>query len=82
LASINAFNTTHKYRKRGIAMIPTKFGIAFHTYFLNQAGALVHVYTDGSVLVSHGGIELGQGIHTKMMQVAARALNVPLDTVR
>jgi xanthine dehydrogenase/oxidase len=50
-------------------VIPTKFGIAFETLFLNQGGALVHVYTDGSVLLSHGGVEMGQGIHTKMIQV-------------
>jgi xanthine dehydrogenase/oxidase len=55
----------NKYRKRGIAIIPTKFGIAFSVRFLNQAGALVHVYTDGSVKISHGGTEMGQGLHTK-----------------
>jgi len=49
--------------------VPTKFGIAFTTTFLNQAGALVHIYIDGSVLISHSGIEMGQGLHTKMIQV-------------
>lgn len=50
-------------------MVPTKFGIAFETVFLNQAGALVHVYKDGSVLLTHGGVEMGQGIHVKAIQV-------------
>jgi len=49
--------------------VPTKFGIAFTATFLNQAGALVHIYTDGSVLISHGGVEMGQGLHIKMIQV-------------
>lgn len=57
-------------------MVPTKFGIAFTALFLNQAGALVHVYSDGSVLLSHGGTEMGQGLHTKMIQCAARALGI------
>lgn len=55
-------------------MIPTKFGIAFETLFLNQGGALVHIYTDGSVLLTHGGIEMGQGVHTKMIQVRNNSL--------
>lgn len=58
-------------------MVPVKFGIAFTALFLNQAGALVHIYTDGSVLLSHGGTEMGQGLHTKMIQCASRALGVP-----
>ena len=70
-----------RFRKRGIATTTTKFGISFTTKFLNQGGALVHVYTDGSVLVTHGGVEMGQGLHTKMCQVAAHALRVPLETV-
>lgn len=57
-------------------MVPTKFGIAFTALFLNQAGALIHIYSDGSVLLSHGGTEMGQGLHTKMIQVAARALDI------
>ena len=60
-----AFNKINKYRKRGITMMPTKFGLAFTARFLNQAGALVHVYTDGSVKIAHGGTEMGQGLHTK-----------------
>ncbi|KAJ8890764.1 hypothetical protein PR048_010273, partial [Dryococelus australis] len=53
---------------RGISMVPTMFGAAFSSEFMNQAGALVHVYEDGSVLLSHGGTEMGQGLHTKMIQ--------------
>lgn len=78
---VEAFNAKHSWRKRGIALIPTKFGINYTANFLNQAGALVHVYTDGSVLVAHGGTEMGQGLHTKMIQIAARALDVPTELV-
>ena len=56
-----------------------KFGISFNLTAFNQAGALVHVYKDGSVLINHGGTEMGQGLHTKMLQVAATALGVPLS---
>ncbi|OTA08800.1 xanthine dehydrogenase [Trichoderma parareesei] len=80
-AAVDRFNATHKWRKRGIALIPTKFGISFTALFLNQAGALVHIYHDGSILVAHGGTEMGQGLHTKMTQIAAQALQVPLDNV-
>lgn len=62
-------------------MVPTKFGIAFTLPFLNQGGALILVYTDGSVLLSHGGTEMGQGLHTKMLQVASRALEIPMDKI-
>lgn len=62
-------NRENRYKKKGLAIVPTKFGISFSIVFLNQAGALVHVYTDGSVLISHGGVEMGQGLHTKMIQV-------------
>ncbi|KAI8266070.1 Xanthine dehydrogenase [Colletotrichum sp. SAR11_239] len=78
---ITKFNDDNKWRKRGLALIPTKFGISFTALFLNQAGALVHIYHDGSVLVAHGGTEMGQGLHTKMTQIAAQALEVPLDNV-
>lgn len=67
-SDIEKFNKEKKWRKRGIACVPTAFGIAYEI-FLNQAGALVLIYTDGSVLVSHGGTEMGQGLHTKMIQV-------------
>ena len=79
--SIIAFNDAHKWKKRGLALIPTKFGISFTALFLNQAGALVHIYHDGSVLVAHGGTEMGQGLHTKMTMIAAEALKVPLANV-
>ncbi|XP_046388161.1 xanthine dehydrogenase [Ischnura elegans] len=74
---LNDFNRQHRWRKRGLSIIPTMFGIAFTAKFLNQTGALVMVYTDGSVLVTHGGIEMGQGLHTKMVQVASRVLGIP-----
>ncbi|CAG8554989.1 8697_t:CDS:10 [Dentiscutata erythropus] len=78
---IDKFNSEHKWRKRGLALIPTKFGISYTALHLNQAGALVHIYHDGSVLISHGGVEMGQGLHTKMLQIAAETLDVPLETV-
>eukprot|EP00804_Cyclotella_cryptica_P017080 CCRYP_003325-RB/>CCRYP_003325-RB protein AED:0.06 eAED:0.06 QI:85/1/1/1/0.87/0.77/9/930/1539 len=80
-AAIAAFNAKNKWTKRGIALIPTKFGIAFTAKYMNQGGALVHLYTDGTVLVSHGGTEMGQGLHTKVCQVAAQAFGIPLDDV-
>ncbi|WP_448072884.1 xanthine dehydrogenase molybdopterin binding subunit [Georgenia yuyongxinii] len=79
---IARFNATHPHLKRALAVTPVKFGISFNFTAFNQAGALVHVYKDGSVLVNHGGTEMGQGLHTKMRQVAATALGVPLDFVR
>lgn len=79
---VNEFNKSHRFVKRGLALTPVKFGISFTTSFLNQAGALVNVYTDGSVLVSHGGTEMGQGLHTKIRQIAALELGVSLDKVR
>lgn len=78
----NAFNSTSHIIKRGLALTPVKFGIAFNVNHLNQAGALVHVYVDGSVLVSHGGTEMGQGLTTKVMQIVAHELGVPLAQVR
>lgn len=63
------FCRKNRFRKKGLAIVPTKFGIAFTVLVLNQAGALVHIYTDGSVLLSHSGVEMGQGLHTKMIQV-------------
>ncbi|XVF19259.1 hypothetical protein REPUB_Repub11eG0094600 [Reevesia pubescens] len=78
---VNQFNLHNRWKKRGIAMIPTKFGISFTTKFMNQAGALVNVYTDGTVLVTHGGVEMGQGLHTKVAQVAASAFNISLSSV-
>ncbi len=81
-AGIAQFNAAHEDTKRALAMTPIKFGISFNFTAYNQAGALVHVYKDGSVLVNHGGTEMGQGLHTKMLQVAATALGVPLSVVR
>ncbi|KAJ9222172.1 hypothetical protein DTO169C6_5462 [Paecilomyces variotii] len=79
--AVEEYNRTHKWSKRGLAIVPTKFGISFTALFLNQAGALVHIYHDGSVLVAHGGTEMGQGLHTKMTMIAAEALQVPLEDV-
>ncbi|KAL4612205.1 hypothetical protein ACB092_08G181900 [Castanea dentata] len=78
---VNQFNVNNRWRKRGIAIVPNKFGISFTAKFMNQAGALVHVYTDGTVLVTHGGVEMGQGLHTKVAQIAASAFNIPLSSV-
>jgi xanthine dehydrogenase large subunit len=79
---IERFNAGSPHRKRGLAMTPVKFGISFNLTAFNQAGALVHVYKDGSVLINHGGTEMGQGLHTKMLQVAATTLGIPLSRVR
>ncbi|HET6966771.1 MAG TPA: xanthine dehydrogenase molybdopterin binding subunit, partial [Ornithinibacter sp.] len=81
-AEIAAWNAAQEHARRALAVTPVKFGISFNFTAFNQAGALVHVYKDGSVLVTHGGTEMGQGLHTKMLQVAATALGVPLATVR
>ena len=81
-AEIAAFNAEHAHVKRAIGVTPVKFGISFNLTAFNQGGALVHVYKDGSVLINHGGTEMGQGLHTKMIQVAATTLGVPLAKVR
>jgi xanthine dehydrogenase large subunit len=81
-AEVAAFNAGSPVLKRGLALTPVKFGISFNLKHLNQAGALVHVYTDGSILVNHGGTEMGQGLHTKVAQVVAHELGVPLARVR
>ena len=62
-------------------MMPTKFGLAFTARFMNQAGAMVHVYSDGSIRISHGGTEMGQGLHTKMIQIVSQAFNVPMSLI-
>ncbi|KAL4155217.1 hypothetical protein PRNP1_007330 [Phytophthora ramorum] len=80
-AEVGEFNKNNRWKKRGVAILPTKFGISFTSKFMNQGGALVHVYADGSVLVSHGGVEMGQGLHTKVIQVAARAFGIPHELV-
>ena len=79
---ISEFNTNSPILKRGIAFTPVKFGIAFTLTHLNQAGALVHVYLDGSVLVNHSATEMGQGVNTKVCQVVAEELGIPLNRVR
>ena len=78
---VDAFNKEHKWRKRGLSLLPTKFGISFGVKWFNQGSALVHIYKDGSVLVAHGGHEMGQGLYTKCCQIAAQELDVPFDTV-
>uniref|UniRef100_A0A3P8SP05 Xanthine dehydrogenase n=1 Tax=Amphiprion percula TaxID=161767 RepID=A0A3P8SP05_AMPPE len=80
-AAIDLYNRQNRWTKRGLAVVPTKFGISFTAVFLNQAGALVHIYTDGSVLLTHGGTEMGQGLHTKMVQVASRVLGIPCSKI-
>lgn len=80
--AIAEFNHSHTYKKRGLAITPVKFGISFNKVQYNQAGALLLVYTDGSIQLNHGGTEMGQGLHTKMLQVAARTLGVSLDRFR
>jgi len=79
---IRRFNSEQADTRRALAITPVKFGISFNLTAFNQAGALVHVYKDGSVLINHGGTEMGQGLHTKMLQVAATALGIPLAKVR
>ncbi|MFH8369578.1 xanthine dehydrogenase molybdopterin binding subunit [Streptomyces sp. NPDC018031] len=79
---IAAFNAAHPHTKRALAITGIKFGISFNLTAFNQGGALVLIYKDGSVLINHGGTEMGQGLHTKMMQVAATTLGIPLHKVR
>ncbi len=80
--AIRRFNQSSPILKKGIALTPLKFGISFNLVHFNQAGALVHVYTDGSVLVNHGGTEMGQGLHTKVAQVVAGELGISLNRIR
>lgn len=80
--AVQAFNASSRNRKRGLALVPLKFGISFTATHLNQGGALLVVYTDGSVSVNHGGTEMGQGLNTKMAQVCADGLGISVDRVR
>lgn len=80
--AIAAWNQNHAHKKRGIAMTPVKFGISFTATFLNQAGALVLIYRDGTVQVNHGGTEMGQGLYTKIRGIAMRELGLTTDRVR
>mgnify|MGYP001252322741 FL=1 len=79
---IKQFNKINKFKKKGIAITPVKFGISFTTIHLNQAGALVHIYTDGSIHMNHGGIEMGQGTHTKIAQLVSNSLGVPYEKIK
>lgn len=81
-AAIRAQNTKSRYTKRGIALTPVKFGISFTATHLNQAGALLHIYTDGSIHLNHGGTEMGQGLMTKVAQVVAEEFQVDLDRIK
>ena len=81
-AEITAWNASSAILKRGISLTPVKFGISFTTTFLNQAGALVLVYQDGSIMLNHGGTEMGQGLYQKVAQVAAHEFGVPLSVVK
>ncbi len=80
--AVRAFNAASPVLKKGIALTPVKFGISFNVPAFNQAGALVHIYRDGSVLVNHGGTEMGQGLNTKVAQVVANTLGLDLECVR
>src|SRR5690606_23417704 len=79
---IQRFNAGSKVLKKGLSLVPVKFGISFTATHLNQAGALVHVYTDGSILVNHGGTEMGQGLNTKVAQIVAEEFGVDISRVR
>jgi xanthine dehydrogenase large subunit len=81
-AAVEAFNASHSILKKGLALTPVKFGISFTTTHLNQAGALVLVYSDGSIQINHGGTEMGQGLYVKVAQIVADVFAVPIDTVR
>jgi xanthine dehydrogenase large subunit len=80
--AVDVFNAANPILKKGLALTPVKFGVSFTTTHLNQAGALIHIYTDGSVMLNHGGTEMGQGLYLKMAQVAAEAFQVPLERVK
>ncbi|MDE1151664.1 MAG: xanthine dehydrogenase molybdopterin binding subunit [Micavibrio sp.] len=82
VAAVKKFNADNKILKKGLALTPVKFGISFTLTMLNQAGALVHVYKDGTVQVNHGGTEMGQGLHTKVCQVVADVFQIDLARVR
>ncbi|PVH91960.1 hypothetical protein DM02DRAFT_677794 [Periconia macrospinosa] len=80
--AVAEFNSKNRWKKRGICLIPTKFGLSFATALhLNQAGAYIQIFADGSVLLHHGGTEMGQGLYTKMCQIAAQELGTPLDAI-
>ena len=80
--AMNTWNSKQVHLRRGLALTPVKFGISFNKTILNQAGALVHVYTDGSVMLNHGGTEMGQGLFTKIKQITARVFGLSPDAIR
>ena len=80
--AIALFNSESPVIKRGLALTPVKFGISFTTTFLNQAGALIHIYRDGSVHLNHGGTEMGQGLFVKVAQIVAEALQIDIDRIK
>jgi xanthine dehydrogenase large subunit len=80
--AIKAYNANSPILKKGLALIPVKFGISFTASFLNQAGALIHIYTDGSIHLNHGGTEMGQGLNVKVAQVVAEVFQVDIDRVQ
>ncbi|MCJ8344431.1 xanthine dehydrogenase molybdopterin binding subunit [bacterium] len=82
LLETREFNRQNKYYKKGISFIPSKFGVSFTTAFLNQAGALIHIYADGSIHLNHGGTEMGQGLFTKVAQVVASEFQVDLSRIK
>lgn len=79
---VSAYNAAHEFCKKGLALTPVKFGISFTTTFLNQAGAFVVVYDDGTILVNHGGTEMGQGLHTKIRELAAAEFGVAIGRIK
>jgi xanthine dehydrogenase molybdopterin binding subunit/xanthine dehydrogenase small subunit len=79
---IGQFNRENEFYKKGLALTPVKFGISFTTAFMNQAGALVHIYGDGTVLVNHGGTEMGQGLHAKILRIASAELGIDPEKVK
>ena len=79
--AVDEWNQSHTVLKKGLAITPVKFGISFTATHLNQAGALIHVYTDGTLQVSHGGTEMGQGLHTKIQQIVAQTFGISADKV-
>lgn len=81
-AEIKAFNARSPLLKRGLALTPVKFGISFTSSFLNQAGALILIYTDGTVQLNHGGTEMGQGLNTKVIQIVAEVLQIEIDKIQ
>ncbi|XP_067116672.1 aldehyde oxidase 5 [Osmerus mordax] len=81
LQAIQQFNVSNQWKKRGISVVPLKFGVGFSKGFYNQGAALINIYKDASVLVTHGGTEMGQGINTKAMQIASRILKVPMSSI-